>query len=233
MNEKLKRHHHLHNFNKSGGFNDSNYVTTTTPTTQTQTATGIYKPCNQSPNFTYPLPSGSNSKNQNQIPRDQQQAQHFQDLFNSSIGVDVYDFLNPRKSPNMTYKEKINNWLNTIPFNFDKYNEFKIDCYPGTANSSNDYDSNSNSDSEIDLGDIDDLLELQAQKVTKYVTRLYVIEDNLKEEEVIVVESESEEEQEEQESSDDVEEAEEVRDGEVIDVDEVGKNYHYKMHRRI
>ena len=88
--------------------------------------------------------------------------------------LEIYNNLNPRKSPNMNYKEKISNWMASIPqFNNSENNEIYIDCYPGVISTSN---TPSTSDEEIDLSDVEDILELQAQKVTKYVTRLYIHE---------------------------------------------------------
>ncbi|KAI5955297.1 hypothetical protein KGF54_001858 [Candida jiufengensis] len=104
--------------------------------------------------------------------------------------VEVYNYLNPRKTANMTYNEKISNWLSSIPLiaknnntsggNFFTNNEnlspnYKIDCYPGVVSHS--ITASNTSNGEIDLTDVDDIIELQAQKVTKYVTRLYYNEN--------------------------------------------------------
>ncbi|EMG48241.1 hypothetical protein G210_1211 [Candida maltosa Xu316] len=90
--------------------------------------------------------------------------------------LEIFNTLNPRKAPNMNYKEKILNWMATIPqFNNSENNEIYIDCYPGVISTSV---TPTGSDDEIDLADIEDILELQAQKVTRYVTRLYFHEDD-------------------------------------------------------
>lgn len=92
----------------------------------------------------------------------------------SSPTLEIFNTLNPRKAPNMTYKEKIMNWMSSIPqFNDSENNEIYIDCYPGVISTSV---TPSTSDEEIDLADIEDILELQARKVTRYVTRLYIRE---------------------------------------------------------
>ncbi|CAK9441326.1 uncharacterized protein LODBEIA_P51950 [Lodderomyces beijingensis] len=99
--------------------------------------------------------------------------------------LDVYNILNPRKASNMGYKEKIVSWLSTVPHVKDEENnEYYVDCYPGivsdTSNSNISASSNeicrTSNNKEIDLADVEDLLELQAQKVTRYVMRLYANE---------------------------------------------------------
>ncbi|CAX42178.1 conserved hypothetical protein [Candida dubliniensis CD36] len=114
-----------------------------------------------------------------QPPNSHQQLQHPQQQHDSgettvSPTLEVFNTLNPRKAPNMTYKEKIMNWMSSIPqFNDSENNEIYIDCYPGVISTSV---TPSTSDEEIDLADIEDILELQARKVTRYVTRLYIRE---------------------------------------------------------
>ncbi|KAI5965570.1 uncharacterized protein KGF55_000932 [Candida pseudojiufengensis] len=138
-------------------------------------------------------PSGINEfPDTHYCPLDPNEIEYYQSLFqhqqeNSSIPqpnqveqIDVYEYLNPRHATNMTYNEKITNWLTSIPLVI-KCNEdtndgnvgprYKFDCYPGTVSHSITPSDSSNAD--INLIDVDDIIEMQAQKVTKYVTRLY------------------------------------------------------------
>ncbi|KAI5968628.1 hypothetical protein KGF57_000088 [Candida theae] len=96
-----------------------------------------------------------------------------------TAAVDVYDYLNPRKSANMHYKEKINSWLSSVPLAVaydENLTQFNLNCYPGVVTIS---ETATNSEVEIDLADIDDVLELQAQRVTRYVKRLYFNEEEI------------------------------------------------------
>lgn len=114
--------------------------------------------------------------------------------------ADFFNELNPRKAPNMNFKEKINKWLATIPpqrysndIHDQTMNEHAIhmhhpyDVYAeGYPDATYHSTSPSLSDSEIDLTDADDIVEFQARKITRYVTRLYAFEpiSTLEEEDV-------------------------------------------------
>lgn len=93
--------------------------------------------------------------------------------------IDVYDYLNPRKAANMGYREKIRSWLTSVPLAIaydENSTQFNLNCYPGVVSIS---ETATNSDVEIDLADIDDVLELQAQRVTRYVNKLYFNEQEV------------------------------------------------------
>ncbi|CAK9684804.1 hypothetical protein FOB58_003776 [Candida parapsilosis] len=163
--------------------------------------------------------------------------------------IDVYDFLNPRKSANMGYREKIRSWLSSVPlaiaYDEDSTQYFNLNCYPGVVSIS---DSTTDSDVGvvIDLGDIDDVLELQAQKVTRYVNRLYFNEEeiplpkgengeNFEEDDLVEEEEEEEEEVDDEEKKKGQEQPVEEYDGRVPQ-DEEGmlgvEVYHHLYHHQ-
>lgn len=81
---------------------------------------------------------------------------------------------NPRKTPNMPSKEKINKWMKNIPYYYDDNDQIIFDYFPAVATStSSTCDSNKN----IDLSETDAIIEHQARKVTRFATKLYVNED--------------------------------------------------------
>ncbi|EGW35458.1 uncharacterized protein SPAPADRAFT_48449 [Spathaspora passalidarum NRRL Y-27907] len=73
---------------------------------------------------------------------------------------DNINSLNPRKAPNMNFREKITRWLETI----SDTNEVIVN---DTSFSS------SNSDVDIDIEDLEDRLQAQAEKLTRFATRQY------------------------------------------------------------
>lgn len=101
-----------------------------------------------------------------------------------------FNAVNPRKDPNMNFKEKITRWLDSLPFQQSQEasaanNEAGADY--GTLHHSpdvyNDWaatyysPSPTISGSEIDFSDTHDIVEFQAKKITRYVTRLYAFDN--------------------------------------------------------
>ncbi|CUM62824.1 uncharacterized protein PRCAT00000382001 [Priceomyces carsonii] len=81
---------------------------------------------------------------------------------------------NPRNAANMPSKEKVNKWIQNIPFHLNSENDITVDCFPAVTSYSS---SNSCSEDNIDLGELEAMLEFQARKVTRYATMLYDNED--------------------------------------------------------
>lgn len=97
---------------------------------------------------------------------------------------------NPRNSPNMPHREKVNRWINEVPVHFltcrDGVEIWHSDCYPavipitscsttsGFMLDSPNYDSRSEEimSNELFIDD-EDVLEFQSRKITEYVRRLY------------------------------------------------------------
>ncbi|RLV96169.1 hypothetical protein JA1_000279 [Spathaspora sp. JA1] len=97
----------------------------------------------------------------------------FQPPFYNSIANNVNDFtsLNPRKDPNMNFREKIMKWLETIP---QPSEDDDVICYVGCIDSSfSQSGSEAEDEFDIDIGDLEDRLEFQAEKLTKLTTRQY------------------------------------------------------------
>lgn len=75
---------------------------------------------------------------------------------------------NPRLAANMSAREKVSKWIQKVPISTDVLGKITLYCYSGTVPSS------SESGGEItDNSEIQDVIELQARRVTKYVTRFY------------------------------------------------------------
>lgn len=128
--------------------------------------------------------NNNNNNNNNKKHVLHQTSQQLQQKLPKPHELDVYSMLNPKKTLNMGYREKIVSWLSHIPHLLDtETNEITMDCYPGvvadnlSSNISSLYSTSAKEEftgpREIDLADIEDLLEFQAQKITRYVTRLY------------------------------------------------------------
>lgn len=84
-------------------------------------------------------------------------------------------YFNPRNGTNMPVKEKVISWIKDVPYHLDEFDQVLIDCYSGIIEySSSDSD---NSDGAIDLSEKDQIMELQARRVTRYATRVYNNED--------------------------------------------------------
>lgn len=78
---------------------------------------------------------------------------------------------NPRKASNMPSKEKVNKWIQNVPFRILQDDVLILECYPAIPSS------NSNSETSMDYADNQDILELQCQRITRYTTHLYTKED--------------------------------------------------------
>lgn len=77
---------------------------------------------------------------------------------------------NPRRASNMPAREKVQNWMKDIPFHYSTDNAMVyIDCFPAVASYSS-----SESGSQQELTDTDQILELQARRLTRYATRNYI-----------------------------------------------------------
>lgn len=139
--------------------------------------------------------------------------------------IDVYDYLNPRKSANMGYREKIRSWLASVPLAIaydESLTQFNLNCYPGVVSAS---ETASNSDAEIDLADVDDVLELQAQRVTRYVNRLYFNEEEIPLPiEEIEEDLENEDLEEEEEDGEDGDGADQGEEGGMLGIEEYNHN---------
>lgn len=78
---------------------------------------------------------------------------------------------NPRKTSNMPPKEKVNKWIQNVPFRIIHDDILILECYPAIPSSS------SNSESSMDFADNQDILELQCRRITRYTTHMYTKED--------------------------------------------------------
>ncbi|CAK7900642.1 hypothetical protein CAAN1_06S00188 [[Candida] anglica] len=76
---------------------------------------------------------------------------------------------NPRVAANMPAKEKVSNWIHTVPVVVleDSFTTLST-CYPGIVSSRE-----STGDDSMDYAELQDILELQARKITRYVTHIY------------------------------------------------------------
>lgn len=81
-----------------------------------------------------------------------------------------FNGFNPKNSPNMSHKEKVNKWIKEVPIKLiNKDLEiWENNCYPAVIPISS-----CSSNSNYELTDYDDLLEFQSRKITKYVKKLY------------------------------------------------------------
>lgn len=91
-----------------------------------------------------------------------------------SISQEFPDSFNPRQAVSMPMKEKVSTWMSSVPYHLDEFDQVLIDCYSGVI----EYDSTDTQSScgPIDLSGVDAIMELQARKVTRYATRVYVNE---------------------------------------------------------
>lgn len=71
---------------------------------------------------------------------------------------------NPRQASNMPAVDKVNGWMKSLPQDPD---HGKLFFYPAVITSS------AHSETNIDMLDKDDLLEMQARKITRLTTELY------------------------------------------------------------
>lgn len=71
---------------------------------------------------------------------------------------------NPRQASNMPAVDKVNGWMKSLPQDPD---QGKVFFYPAVIASS------AHSETNIDMLDKDDLLEMQARKITRLTTELY------------------------------------------------------------
>lgn len=76
---------------------------------------------------------------------------------------------NPRIASNMPVREKVMNWIQKVPAidHSERGNSF-VQCYPGVVSSSSE-----SGDEIVDNSEAQDIIELQARRITQYVTRIY------------------------------------------------------------
>lgn len=79
---------------------------------------------------------------------------------------------NSRAVKNMLYSEKINYWLQNVPWFQTDHNVWVLDCYPGIVSSRGSSDDGVGSTCDEDQ----DKVEYQCRQVTKLVTRQYYCE---------------------------------------------------------
>jgi len=87
----------------------------------------------------------------------------------ADVGIPVE--FNSRAAKNMLYSEKINYWLQNIPWFQTDHNVWMLDCYPGIVSSSS-----SSNELESICDEDQDKVEYQCRQVTKLVTRQYYTE---------------------------------------------------------
>lgn len=95
-------------------------------------------------------------------------------ILNEDSKMIVLDFpssFNPRKANNMPSREKVNKWIQNVPFRIIHNNLLILECYPGIPSSSRE------SESSMDFADNQDILELQCRRITRYTTNMYTKED--------------------------------------------------------
>lgn len=79
----------------------------------------------------------------------------------------------PREAKNMDHCEKVKNWMKKVPI-FKSSNDVWFNyCYPGTVDS----DDEIGDDTGYSFGLDADIIEYQAQQLTKCVKKLYALED--------------------------------------------------------
>ncbi|KAH3680256.1 hypothetical protein WICMUC_000437 [Wickerhamomyces mucosus] len=88
---------------------------------------------------------------------------------------------NPRDTPNMPHKEKVNKWLDNVPIYYADESWFN-DCYPAvnSLNQDNEIDNDEliwNMNEMNELIDKDDLIEFQSRIITRFAKDLYKLED--------------------------------------------------------
>lgn len=79
---------------------------------------------------------------------------------------DLPPYFNPRAAANMPYKEKVVSWMKAMSFDIDG-DDISVDGYPAVVVSS------AQTESNLELGNNDEAMELQARKITRYVTASY------------------------------------------------------------
>lgn len=84
---------------------------------------------------------------------------------------------NPREQVNMPLIEKVSKWIDYIPWCLSENDELMMNCFPATTSYSSSVSSVGESAFEND--DADEIYELQARKVTRYATRLYLNEPEI------------------------------------------------------
>ena len=91
-----------------------------------------------------------------------------------SLSQEFPDSFKPRQAVSMPMKEKVSTWMSSVPYHLDEFDQVLIDCYSGVI----EYDSTDTQSScgPIDLSEVDAIMELQARKVTRYATRVYINE---------------------------------------------------------
>ncbi|ODQ80746.1 hypothetical protein BABINDRAFT_175404 [Babjeviella inositovora NRRL Y-12698] len=76
----------------------------------------------------------------------------------------------PRATANMHHKEKVSNWLLNVPVYKLSEGEWTNDCYPGVVNSE------SESSGRPEVADVQDVIELQARRITYYASKCYFLD---------------------------------------------------------
>lgn len=76
---------------------------------------------------------------------------------------------NPRETKNMPAAEKVNSWLDCVPWAELGDGLWVLGCYPGTASVVSD----SEHVHSVEGNDQDDLLERQSRQITRYVMKEY------------------------------------------------------------
>ncbi|KAK6454971.1 uncharacterized protein RJT20DRAFT_819 [Scheffersomyces xylosifermentans] len=99
---------------------------------------------------------------------------NLQELEQSLLPPDQYWNLpymfDPKRESNMSSEEKIHKWMSNIPCSYNtNINSITTGCFPATLS----YTS-SRSASLHELDEDDEIMELQARKVTRFATRLYM-----------------------------------------------------------
>jgi hypothetical protein len=78
----------------------------------------------------------------------------------------------PRNAANMNSEDKVKKWIQTIPSTIDSNHQVIVHCYPPSTS----YSSSNSELSQWDLTDVDEMLEFQARRITRFTTRLYLNE---------------------------------------------------------
>lgn len=78
----------------------------------------------------------------------------------------------PRNAANMNSEDKVKNWIQTIPSTIDSNHQVIMHCFPPSTS----YSSSNSEVSQWDMTDIDEMLEFQARRITRFTSRLYLNE---------------------------------------------------------
>lgn len=89
----------------------------------------------------------------------------------TTSGQDDLARFDSKASKNMTYLEKINCWLQNVPWYQVEHNLWVLDCFPGVVSSSG------SSSSIKSTGVLEEKVERQCQAITRLVTNLYYFDD--------------------------------------------------------